>query len=250
MPIDNNFYKKLKQLCDERGVKPTPVVKSLGISATNLKRWENGATVNSDILNKIADYFQVPVDFFFDAENDEETFDPIENETSFKDVFNVAKAHSDYIVSFLFRKTVYDHDLNKIADYIGCKKEYLILNQSIINKNDIRSDVHTPVFLISEILSCIPLSKEYRFLQVRISRIITRNLEKQEIDDDILKKKVGLVHKKIDRLNDKTISDEKKKGLNYSDVINIARKLNVSFEYMLTGKGEVGYSAENEVFYL
>ena len=116
MPIDNNFYKKLKQLCDERGVKPTPVVKSLGISATNLKRWENGATVNSDILNKIADYFQVPVDFFFDAENDEETFDPIENETSFKDVFNVAKAHSDYIVSFLFRKTVYDHDLNTVVE--------------------------------------------------------------------------------------------------------------------------------------
>ena len=66
----------------------------------------------------------------------------------------------------------------------------------------------------------------------------------------VLKNKVGLVHKKIDRLKDGNIDDHKKKGLNYSDVVNIARKLNVSIELMLTGDGKIEYDPDKEVYIL
>lgn len=57
------FYSQLIKLCKERNIKPTPLVKSLGLSPGNLKRWENGASVNSDILSKFAEYFDVSIDF-------------------------------------------------------------------------------------------------------------------------------------------------------------------------------------------
>ena len=67
------FYTQLVKLCKERGVKPTPVLKKIGISATNLKRWQNGATVNSDILAKLANFFDVSVEYFFDDNQNKHT---------------------------------------------------------------------------------------------------------------------------------------------------------------------------------
>ena len=57
------FYKKLKSLCEKNNLKPSPLVRKLGLSATNLKRWENGSNVNSDILLKVSEYFDVPTDY-------------------------------------------------------------------------------------------------------------------------------------------------------------------------------------------
>ncbi len=57
------FYTQLKSLCEREGVKPTPLIRSLGFSAGNIKRWENGATVNSDILIAVAEHFKVSVDY-------------------------------------------------------------------------------------------------------------------------------------------------------------------------------------------
>lgn len=57
------FYTQLIALCQKEGVKPTPLIKSLGFSAGNIKRWENGATVNSDILLAVAEHFKVSTDY-------------------------------------------------------------------------------------------------------------------------------------------------------------------------------------------
>lgn len=62
------FYKQLIRLCDENNVKPTPLIKSLGFSAGNLKRWENGATVNSDILLAVSKHFKVSIDYLVTGE--------------------------------------------------------------------------------------------------------------------------------------------------------------------------------------
>lgn len=47
----------------KNGEKPPPLVKSLGLSAGNIKRWENGSTVNSDILLLLSEHFKVSVDY-------------------------------------------------------------------------------------------------------------------------------------------------------------------------------------------
>lgn len=57
------FYAQFLELCNKEGVKPTPLIKSLGLSPGNLKRWENGSTVNSDILLMLSEHFGVSVDY-------------------------------------------------------------------------------------------------------------------------------------------------------------------------------------------
>ncbi len=55
------LYKQFLELCSREGTKPTPLIKSLGLSPGNLKRWENGSRVNSDILLKLSEHFEVSV---------------------------------------------------------------------------------------------------------------------------------------------------------------------------------------------
>lgn len=57
------FYDQFIALCKKNGEKPTPLIKSLGLSAGNIKRWENGSTVNSDILLLLSEHFKVSVDY-------------------------------------------------------------------------------------------------------------------------------------------------------------------------------------------
>lgn len=52
------FYDKFMELCAERNVKPSPILKKLGLSSGNLKRWEAGANVNSDTLKNFQNIFK------------------------------------------------------------------------------------------------------------------------------------------------------------------------------------------------
>ncbi|MBR1592516.1 MAG: hypothetical protein IJ666_05840 [Ruminococcus sp.] len=66
------FYSQLIRLCKKEGVKPTPLIKSLGFSAGNIKRWENGATVNSDILLAVSEHFKVSIDYLLKGDESSE----------------------------------------------------------------------------------------------------------------------------------------------------------------------------------
>lgn len=57
------FYDQFISLCNRDSVKPTPLIRKLGFSAGNIKRWENGATVNSDILLAVSEHFKVSIDY-------------------------------------------------------------------------------------------------------------------------------------------------------------------------------------------
>lgn len=50
------FYNRFMEICREYGEKPTPVLKKLDISPGNLKRWEGGASITAETLEKIANY--------------------------------------------------------------------------------------------------------------------------------------------------------------------------------------------------
>lgn len=57
------FYDKLKELCDEKGVKPSRVAVECGFSKGTVSHWKNDGTVpQREILLKIAEFFDVPVD--------------------------------------------------------------------------------------------------------------------------------------------------------------------------------------------
>lgn len=58
------MYEKFKELCNQRNKSQTEVLKELNISTSNAANWKNrGGSVRSDVLIKLADYFDVSVDW-------------------------------------------------------------------------------------------------------------------------------------------------------------------------------------------
>ena len=57
------FYDRFIQLCSEKGVKPTPLVVSMGLSSSNVSQWKKGSTPRPAILKKLADYFGVSPEY-------------------------------------------------------------------------------------------------------------------------------------------------------------------------------------------
>ena len=56
------FWDNLKSVCDEKGIRVTPLLEELDIGTSALHRWQNGGNVNSNILIKIADKLGVSTD--------------------------------------------------------------------------------------------------------------------------------------------------------------------------------------------
>ena len=57
------FWNRFYNLCLEAGTKPNPVCMELGLSSAAATHWKNGKQPTAEILNKIADYFNVSVDY-------------------------------------------------------------------------------------------------------------------------------------------------------------------------------------------
>lgn len=57
------FYENIQELCRIRGTKATTVCKELNLSTSMATRWRNGTIPNGTTLQKIADYFNVSVDY-------------------------------------------------------------------------------------------------------------------------------------------------------------------------------------------
>jgi len=58
------YYENFERLCKERNVTPSQVSRSTGIATSTLTNWKKGNyTPKMEKLQKIADYFSVPVDF-------------------------------------------------------------------------------------------------------------------------------------------------------------------------------------------
>ena len=58
------YYENFSRLCTERGVTASKVSKATGISTATLSNWKKGNyTPKQDKLQKIADYFEVSIDY-------------------------------------------------------------------------------------------------------------------------------------------------------------------------------------------
>lgn len=61
------FYEHFLALCNTKGVKPTAVVDTIGLSKTNAAYWKKGSLSSTRNLRKLANYFGVPVEYLLDA---------------------------------------------------------------------------------------------------------------------------------------------------------------------------------------
>lgn len=67
------FYDTFVELCSKKGVKPTRAALDMGLSKATPTLWKNnGYTPRGDIMNKIAAYFGVSVDYLLGNKQTEE----------------------------------------------------------------------------------------------------------------------------------------------------------------------------------
>lgn len=58
------FYDRFELLCKEKGVSPTSVARENGITQQSVSLWKKrGSTPKAETIQKLADYFGVPVDY-------------------------------------------------------------------------------------------------------------------------------------------------------------------------------------------
>lgn len=58
-----NFYNIFIKLCNEAGKSPSKVALEIGTTKPSVTRWKNGSNPSDATLQKLADYFNVSVDF-------------------------------------------------------------------------------------------------------------------------------------------------------------------------------------------
>ena len=65
------MYKKFEKLKEEKEVTAYRVAKETNITASTFTDWKNGRSTPKVVkLQKIADYFGVPIEYFFEAQED------------------------------------------------------------------------------------------------------------------------------------------------------------------------------------
>lgn len=242
------FYNRFMEICQEYGEKPTPVLKKLDISPGNLKRWEGGASITAETLEKISNYFGVPVDYFF-LKDDEKVFTEVQqsemaikdDKNSIRQIYNVARIHPDYIASVLSGRELTESELERVASYLRCKKVYLLNRNISEEENHIckKSETDSSACLsdkelVIDILSRIPANDDYKYLQVMISRIIAENLKRNGIyQEDLVA--CGMAQKKVIDLFDSSSNNEKILAFNNSDLMRIVHNFRVGYDLIFTG---------------
>lgn len=63
------FYDRFIKLCNEKGIKPTPLVVGMGLSSSNVSQWKKGSTPRPEVLQRLAEYFGVSVSYLMFGDN-------------------------------------------------------------------------------------------------------------------------------------------------------------------------------------
>ncbi len=74
------LVKRIKCLCDEKGITFAELERTVGISNGQIRRWDN-ASPKIDNVNKVADYFNVTTDYLTGRTNERMFNDSYEIET-------------------------------------------------------------------------------------------------------------------------------------------------------------------------
>jgi transcriptional regulator with XRE-family HTH domain len=76
----NDFYNKFIHLCAEAKKSPSSVASAIGLSSAAVTGWKNGKKPSNVTVIKVAKFFGVHVDYFFENEEElEETEKPTGN---------------------------------------------------------------------------------------------------------------------------------------------------------------------------
>lgn len=57
------FYERFAQLCKDNNISPSAAVEAIGLNKANASFWKKGSLPSSKNIQKLAEYFKVPVDY-------------------------------------------------------------------------------------------------------------------------------------------------------------------------------------------
>ena len=82
------FFDTFSRLCNEKHKSPNAVAKELGIPSGSITNWKNGTNPRHGTLLKIADYFDVSVDYLLGKTPSSERDDIPEDEKRLRDLLS------------------------------------------------------------------------------------------------------------------------------------------------------------------
>lgn len=105
------MYSKYEKLLKERGVRSSDVSTATGIAQSTLTDWKKGRTkyLSSENIRKIADFFEVPVDYFYAASEDEKELYEILKKSSGKNTEIEKNYYNDPYVQKI-AEAIYEND--------------------------------------------------------------------------------------------------------------------------------------------
>ena len=71
---ENLIYERIRKLCKEKGISIYRLEKDLGFSSCSICKWKSSGP-SVDKIQKVADYFQVSVDYLLEGDGGSETCD-------------------------------------------------------------------------------------------------------------------------------------------------------------------------------
>lgn len=249
------FWDKFFTLCTSKGIKPTNFAKLIGVTPGTISGWKNGAIPSGETLEKIAQYFDVSIEYLMT--DDEIDIKPSKKKKTdlFKSLFSLQDRW------FCLRKgneIDEEIDILKLEKFLRCKAGFLTdpdypeftplpnlpLSESINN-----IDVLDTILGIMD--KCADSSK-FTNIQINLSNIVIYWLEKKGITYEILRNSPdrsnyrNVSFGKLDFLYNKekilTKYDPAYKfGFNFTELDQIREVNNLSFLYMFTGIEESPY---------
>ena len=61
--MDNNLYSRIKKLCAKHNITITKLESELGFGSSSIKKWEKTSSPSVDKIMKVANYFDVSIDY-------------------------------------------------------------------------------------------------------------------------------------------------------------------------------------------
>lgn len=231
------FWKKYNELCDEHGVKPRAVATELGISAATVTKWVNGGMPNLEMIRKIAEYFDVPIDYLV---NEDDT--PIIHEANKKrSIFKSVSSLSQRWVSLRRGSDISLETQLKIIPYVNCTVQFLNNDRYVQYEHETEYDTDhlkdtETIFDILGILDHCADTDSYRIVQVQLSRVVLYHLKENGFDREALRTQ-HLDQKKLDYLYTGKENRDKSQnyGLNFSDMDFLREFTGLSYQVMFTG---------------
>ena len=112
------MYEKFEQLLQNFGVKPYQVAKATGIAQTTFSDWKSGKyNPKTDKLQKIADYFKVPLSYFTEIKVEAHN-EPIYLDDETRDIIDSLRTRPEMKVLFSVSKKVTKDDIEATVEIL------------------------------------------------------------------------------------------------------------------------------------